>query len=222
MRERAMEKQFWKEKWQAQELGFHLPFVHPILKRNLAAFNLPAGATVFLPLCGKTLDISWLLDQGLRVVGVELSELAVSQLFESLGVSPDVSPWGDGQVWRHGALTVFQGDFFALTADDLGDMAMVYDRAALVALPAAMRERYAAHLASVTARAPQLLITFEYDQDRMDGPPFAVPAEEVERLYGGGHALDCLSRKDVIDNQPAFRERGLDRFEEIAWRLLPL
>ena len=217
-----MEKQFWEQKWEAQELGFHLPFVHPILKRNLAAFDLPAGATVFLPLCGKTLDIGWLMEQGLRVVGVELSELAVSQLFESLGVNPDVSPWGDGRVWRHGALTVFQGDVFALTAGDLGDVAMVYDRAALVALPAAMRERYAAHLASVTASAPQLLITFEYDQDRMDGPPFAVPAEEVKRLYGSSHALDCLSRKDVIDNQPAFRERGLDRFEEIAWRLAPL
>lgn len=217
-----MEKQFWEEKWRAQELGFHLPFVHPILKRNLAAFNLPAGATVFLPLCGKTLDIGWLLDQGLRVVGVELSELAVSQLFESLGVRPDVSPWGDGRMWRHGALTVFQGDFFALTTDDPGDVAMVYDRAALVALPAAMRERYAAHLATVTARAPQLLITFEYDQNRMDGPPFSVPAEDVERLYGSSHVLECLSRKDVIDNQPAFRERGLDRFEEIAWWLTPL
>ncbi len=217
-----MEKTFWEEKWQAQELGFHLPFVHPILKRNLAAFELPVGATVFLPLCGKTLDIGWLLEQGLRVVGVELSELAVGQLFESLGVSPDVSPWGDGRVWRHDALTVFQGDFFTLKAEDLGAVEMVYDRAALVALPAAMRERYAAHLVAVTARAPQLLITFEYDQARMDGPPFAVPAAEVERLYGGGHALDCLSRKDVIDNQPAFRERGLDRFEEIAWRLTPL
>ena len=216
-----MEKQFWEEKWRAQELGFHLPFVHPILKRNLAAFNLPAGATVFLPLCGKTLDIGWLLDQGLRVVGVELSELAVSQLFESLGVRPDVSPWGDGRMWRHGALTVFQGDFFALTADDPGDVAMVYDRAALVALPAAMRERYASHLATVTARAPQLLITFEYDQNRMDGPPFSVTAEDVKRLYGSSHVLECLSRKDVIDNQPAFRERGLDRFEEIAWRLTP-
>ncbi len=216
-----MEKQFWEEKWRAQELGFHLPFVHPILKRNLAAFNLPAGATVFLPLCGKTLDIGWLLDQGLRVVGVKLSELAVSQLFESLGVRPDVSPWGDGRMWRHGALTVFQGDFFALTTDDPGDVAMVYDRAALVALPAAMRERYAAHLATVTARAPQLLITFEYDQNRMDGPPFSVTAEDVKRLYGSSHVLECLSRKDVIDNQPAFRERGLGRFEEIAWRLTP-
>ena len=216
-----MEKQFWEEKWQAQELGFHLPFVHPILKRNLAAFDLPAGATVFLPLCGKTLDIGWLLEQGLSVVGVELSELAVRQLFESLNVSPEVSPWGEGRVWRHGALTVFQGDFFALTEDALSDVAMVYDRAALVALPAAMRERYAAHLVRVTKRAPQLLITFEYDQQHMEGPPFAVPAEEVASLYGGSHTVDCLSRKDVIDNQPAFRERGLDRFEEIAWRLTP-
>jgi len=217
-----MEKQFWEQKWEAQELGFHLSFVHPILKRNLAAYDLPDAATVFLPLCGKTLDIGWLLDQGLNVVGAELSELAVRQLFESMQVTPDVSPWGDGWVWRHGTLTVFQGDVFALTAKDLGEINLVYDRAALVALPAAMRERYAAHLVATTERAAQLLITFEYDQQRMDGPPFSVPSDDVERLYGNSHAVDCLSRKNVIDNQPAFRERGLDRFEEIAWRLTPL
>lgn len=87
-----MEKKLWEEKWKAQELGFHLPFAHPILKRNLAAYDLPAGAAVFLPLCGKTLDIGWLLEQGLRVVGVELSELAVSQLFESLGSARTCRP----------------------------------------------------------------------------------------------------------------------------------
>lgn len=217
-----MEKQFWEQAWQAQELGFHLPFVHPILKRNLAAYDLPAGATVFLPLCGKTLDIGWLLEQGLSVVGVELSELAVRQLFESLEVTPQISSWGDGQVWRHGGLTVFQGDFFALTAEDLGKVGLVYDRAALVALPASMREAYAAHLAAVTHHVPQLLIAFEYDQNRMAGPPFAVPSQAVAKLYGDSYTLNLLSRKNVVDNNPSFREAGLDRFEEVAWQLTPI
>lgn len=216
-----MESTFWQSKWIKHELGFHLPFVHPILKRSLPLFNLPKSARVFLPLCGKTLDIGYLLAEGHKVIGVELSEIAVSELFQELGVEPDVSGWAGGQCWRYGDLTVFQGDFFALTSKELGPVGLIYDRAALVALPHEMRERYAARLVELTATAPQLLIAFEYDQARMDGPPFSVPAVNVEHLYSEHYELDERSRKDVIANQARFREAGLDRFEEVAWRLLP-
>lgn len=216
-----LEKLFWKEKWVKHELGFHLPFVHPILKRSLTLFNLPQGARVFLPLCGKTLDIGYLLSEGYQVVGVELSEIAVSELFQELGVEPEVSEWAGGQRWSYGDLTVYQGDFFALEPADLGSVDLVYDRAALVALPHEMRERYAARMPALTGGAPQLVITFEYDQAQMDGPPFSVPAANVAHLYGARFELEELSRKDVIENQPRFKEAGLDRFEEIAWRLVP-
>lgn len=216
-----MEEQFWKERWENRELRFHLPFVHPILKRSLPLFNLSKGSRVFLPLCGKTLDIGYLLSEGYSVVGVELSEIAVSELFDELGVKPEVSGWAGGQCWRHGELTVFQGDFFALTAEQLGVVDLVYDRAAMVALPAEMCERYAVHLPEITAGAPILLICFEYDQSRMAGPPFAVPDSKLERLYAGRYKLAELSRKDVIAHQPAFLEAGLEHFEEISWLLAP-
>lgn len=216
-----MEQKFWKQKWAAHELGFHLPFVHPILRRSLPRFNLARGARVFLPLCGKTLDIGYLLSEGYEVVGIELSDIAVKGLFEGLDVQPDISEWRGGQCWRHDGLTVFLGDFFTLAPADVGKVDLIYDRAALVALPAAMRERYAAHLPELTGTAPQLLINFDYDQAQMDGPPFSIPTASLEKLYALRYELQELSRKDVIANQPRFQEAGLDRFEEVAWQLTP-
>ena len=214
-----MEKQFWEQKWEAQELGFHLPFVHPILKRNLAAFDLPAGATVFLPLCGKTLDIGYLLEQGYRVIGAELSDKAVTDLFASLNHQPIITDWQGGKRYQHGDLTVFQGDIFLLQPDVLGAVDAIYDRAALIALPDTMRERYARHLLALTDKAPQLLITLEYDQQQMDGPPFSVGEPQVRNLYENDYSIALLSRKMILDHEPVFRERGLTALYENTFLL---
>lgn len=214
-----MEPDFWEERWQQNEIGFHLPCVHPLLERFLPVLELDEGATLLLPLCGKTLDIGYLLSLEYRVIGVELSELAVTQLFDSLELEPDVSPWCGGRCYRAGALTIFQGDFFQLTSADIGAVDGIYDRAALVALPPEMRTRYAERLVEMTFAAPQLLISFEYDQARMDGPPFSVATAEVGRLYGDLYELRELSRQDIIEKAERFRERGLDSFVEVAWHL---
>ncbi|MCC4307368.1 thiopurine S-methyltransferase [Alcanivorax marinus] len=217
-----MDKQFWREKWQNRELGWHLPFANPVLKRHLPALDPAPGDRMFVPLCGKTLDIRWLLEQGFAVVGAELSERAVRELFEELGFEPEVTAWDGGHRWRHGDLTVFQGDLFALTAADLGPVDRVYDRAALVALPEALRARYAPHVATLTGNAPQLLISFEYDPSEMDGPPFPVQPDEIHRLYGDRYTLEELSRQDVIDSQDRFKDAGVTSFVQVAWRLNPL
>ncbi|WP_110657188.1 thiopurine S-methyltransferase [Salinicola halimionae] len=221
-----MEHDFWQARWENEQLGFHLPFVHPILKRNLASFELDADARIFLPLCGKTMDIGWLLAQGYRVIGAELSEIAVAQLFESLindqGMAePVIDEWVGGQRWQAGGLTIFQGDIFQLTAQDLGPIDLVYDRAALVALPPAMRPAYAEQIVALTRGAPQLLITFEYDPAEKDGPPFPVLADEVERHYAVHYTTTECSRKDVLQSSLNFREAGVTRFVEVAWRMLP-
>lgn len=214
-----MEPAFWEARWQHDEIGFHLPSIHPLLKEYLPVLALPEGSTLLLPLCGKTLDIGYLLSLGYRVVGVELSELAVTRLFEELGAEPEVTVWQGGKCWRIDGLTVFQGDFFRLDSTDIGPVDAIYDRAALVALPPAMRERYAERLVDLTHAAPQLLISFEYDQAEMDGPPFAVDTQEIGRLYGDLYELRELSREDIIDRAERFRERGLDSFVEVAWHL---
>ena len=192
-----MEAAFWHQKWEAGQIGFHRADVNPMLVRHLPALRLAPGARVFLPLCGKTLDIGWLRSQGFRVAGAELSELAVQQLFDELGIEPNVSELGSLMLYQTEGLDVFVGDIFDLTAQALGPVDAVYDRAALVALPGDMRGRYADHVAVITGRAGQLLITFEYDQSVMAGPPFSVPPAEVRGLYAPSYDLELLDQTDV-------------------------
>lgn len=204
-----MDHEFWHERWQHNEIGFHAPVPNPLLIAHFGALSLKAGDRVFLPLCGKTLDIGWLLSQGFRVVGAELSEKAVKELFAELGVVPEVTETGAVRRYRGEAVEVFVGDILALTQTLLGKVDAVYDRAALVALPLEMRKRYAAHLRTITITAPQLLLCFEYDQREMDGPPFSIRDEEVELHYARHYALEKLASVDVaggLKGQCAARE----------------
>lgn len=192
-----MEPDFWHERWSENRIGFHNEEANPALVAHFGALALQPGARVFVPLCGKTLDIGWLLSQGMKVAGVELSEIAVRDLFKEMGVAPEVTEAGALTLWRGGGAEIFCGDIFDLTAEALGPVGAVYDRAALVALPEEMRASYAAHLVAVTGGAPQLLIAFEYDQSAMDGPPFSLPAADVRRLYDARFALTPLAKNDV-------------------------
>lgn len=216
-----MDAEFWQEKWHKGEIGFHLEQVHPLLKRFLPDLNLAAGQRVLVPLCGKSLDLGYLLDQGLQVVGVELSDRAVDALFEQRGVTPECSDWAGGKRYQHGALTVFQGDFFALDADSLGHIDAIYDRAALIALPEAMRSRYAAQLVSLSSAAPQLLITLSYDQQRMDGPPFSVDLALITALYQDHYNIAVVSNEDIIKHELRFAEKGLAALHQLCSLLTP-
>jgi len=174
-----MEHAFWHERWELGQIGFHQPQVNRFLRDHAAAVGIVPGTRVFLPLCGKTRDIGWLLAQGIRVAGAELSPIAVADLFADLDVSPTI------RGGHHAApgIDIFCGDIFALDAATLGPVDATFDRAALVALPPAMRRAYAVHLTALTARAPHLLVTFEYDQTLTHGPPFSVLPDEVRALY---------------------------------------
>ena len=192
-----MKAEFWHAKWEAGQIGFHRSDPNPALVRHVNALGLSQGARVFLPLCGKTVDIGWLRSKGFQVTGAELSELAVQQLFDELGVSPDVSTLGPLRTYRADGVEIFVGDIFDLTSETLGPVDAIYDRAALVALPQDMRPRYADHVARITELAKQLMITFEYDQSVMAGPPFSVPRAEVTQLYTKHYDLELLEQTEV-------------------------
>ena len=174
-----MDASFWHQRWEKNEIGFHESEANPLLVKYFKVLSLAKGRRVFVPLCGKTLDISWLLSNGYRVTRAELSRIAVEQLFAGLRVEPKIS--GVGQVDHYSAsnIDIFVGDIFALSSKILGQVDAIYDRAALVALPEQLRSRYAAHLTEMTANAPQLLLTYEYDQHVMEGPPFSIGDAEV-------------------------------------------
>ncbi|MFI2812528.1 thiopurine S-methyltransferase [Microbulbifer sp. JSM ZJ756] len=215
-----MDKEFWHRKWEEREIGFHAPKPNELLVRYFAEVA-PAGR-VFLPLCGKTLDIHWLLAQGYSVAGAELNENAVRELFEELGVEPMVSGTGNllcysaGQAGERGRIDIFVGDIFELSPEQLGPVDAVYDRAALVALPESMRNEYATHILALAPGAPQLLITFEYDQQLMAGPPFSIGPGEVERLYSPSHNLNLAERRLLPGGLKSTRA-----VDELAWILDP-
>jgi thiopurine S-methyltransferase len=196
-KEDKMETSFWHEKWAKKEIAFHETKVNPILVGNLAKLELDEGARLFLPLCGKTKDIAWLLSQGFQVVGAELSEVAIGELFEEMGVTPHIERHDAFSHFSAEGLDIYVGDIFTLSTAVLGAVDAIYDRAAMVALPSPMRERYVQHLRKITHNVKQLLVCFEYEQALLPGPPFAVSEDEVRAHYAAYYELCVLQAKAV-------------------------
>ncbi|WP_435037566.1 thiopurine S-methyltransferase [Pseudomonas neuropathica] len=212
-----MQPEFWHKKWVSGQIGFHLPEVNPYLQRHWA---VPETARVLVPLCGKSLDLAWLAGHGHQVLGIELSEKAIEDFFSEHQIQPQISENGAFKVYRGDAIELWCGDIFALTASDVADCAAIYDRAALIALPAPMRERYAAHLQQILPPGVHgLLITLDYDQAQMPGPPFAVGDDEVQRLLGGVWQVEVLEEQDVLSESGKFLQAGVTRLEERVYRV---
>jgi thiopurine S-methyltransferase len=215
-----MEKNFWHERWQRQEIGFHQNEINTYLIRHWQALHPARGAQVFVPLCGKSRDMLWLREQGHPVLGVELSAIAVQAFFTENGCQPSRASCGNLERYEADGIRILCGDFFDLTKDDLKDVGAVYDRASLVALPPEMRARYVRHLLDILPPTTQmLLLTFDYQQPEMSGPPFAVSVGEVEALYRGRAKISLLAQLDALDSNPRFRERGLSRLQENVFLL---
>ena len=217
-----MELSFWHDKWAKREIGFHLSEAHPWLVRYIDENPLTIDDVVFVPLCGKSLDIGFFLSLGLSVIGNELSEDAVKELFEELGLQPEVSPWGsDGKIYQGQNLKVYVGDFFKLTQSEIVNVSHVYDRAAIVALPEDMRRQYALKIVELCGGAKQILMTLEYDQNIMAGPPFSVTNPEVLKHYEDQFVVKEVVRRDIIEQEPRFKQKGLPEFIQCLYELNP-
>lgn len=211
-----MQPEFWRDRWQNGEIGFHRDRVHPALERFW--HDIASGTeTVLVPLCGKTLDMRWLAELGHTVSGVELERHAVEAFFREWGTDPHERERADGLVELFGAgVHLAAGDFFAFQPETAPDR--FYDRAALVALPQPMRADYLGHLAACVAPGAQgLLIAFEYDPAGMNGPPF--PVTEGELRAQPWFAVECLGRDDATAEYPHLVDRGAQGLHEAVYRL---
>lgn len=215
-----MESGFWHERWREGRIGFHQERVTPLLERHWDAIGVPAGGRVFVPLAGKTLDMAWLAARGHPVLGVELSRLAVEQFFQEHGLDPDVRDSRYGTHFTAGGIELVCGDAFALDAAALADCAGVFDRAALIALPPHLRQRYVRELyAALPAGCRGLLVTLEYPQHEKGGPPFSVEEPEVRVAYGTGWDVEVLERREILADQPGFAAEGVTALATVAYRL---
>ena len=210
-----MKKEFWLERWQKQEIGFHQDEINPYLSQYWPALNLATRSEVFVPMCGKSRDMLWLREQGHSVLGVELSKIAVSAFFAENGYTPSYVHTGKFDSCSANEISLLCGDFFDMTPANVEQVTAVYDRASLVALPVEMRERYAKHLFGILPPATQiLLVTFDYRQAEMQGPPFAVSPDEVRSLYRQAADIRMLAQLDVLQENQHFKSRGLTGLQE--------
>ncbi|MBV6448285.1 MAG: Thiopurine S-methyltransferase [Nitrosomonas sp.] len=210
-----MDNAYWLNRWERQDIGFHQTEINPYLREFWQRLQLSPASAVLVPLCGKSRDMVWLRQQGHTVLGVELSIIAAQAFFtEHALVSLDSACDRFTHLAADG-IQVLCGDFFALSREDTAAVSAVYDRAALVALPPDMRRRYVNHLLQVLPPHTQiLLITLDYPQHEMTGPPFAVSLDEVAALYRSRAEMTVLSQYDVLAQNPRFQERELSRLEE--------
>ncbi len=190
-----MDAQFWLERWENNKIGWHEESVNPLLTKNFKYLAQSSGARIFLPLCGKSNDIAWLLDQGYQVVGVELSELAIKEVFLAIGKTPKITKTANFNLYQIDNLDLFVGNFFALTVHEIGVVDAIFDRASLVALPDRSRKLYSQHLQAISKVAPQILVTLEYDQQVTNGPPFCVDASMLVDHYQDTYQLCLLENK---------------------------
>jgi thiopurine S-methyltransferase len=210
-----MDRNFWNERWNRGEIGFHQSDIHWALKRHWDSVADGHADRVLVPLCGKSLDLRWLAQHGHNVVGIEFSPHAVSNFYKEWGKLPTQSSSADSLIhWQAENVELFEGDFFDFSSGEAFEL--FYDRAALIALPREMRPSYLEHLRSMLGKNSRgLLVTFEYDQSEMDGPPFAVLEDEL--MDYAGMRFQLLERRDVLAEHARFAEHGLTALHECAW-----
>jgi thiopurine S-methyltransferase len=215
-----MDRKYWLERWIHNQIGFHQPEQNPWLVKHWPALELGPGSTAFVPMCGKSLDLRWIADQGCRVVGVDFARIAIEAFFEEAAESFAVVPGPNLPCYRGERVEIYCGDFFELTAQEVAETSGVFDRAALVALPPPMRRRYADHLLRIIPEGTRLLlVTCEYDQRLVAGPPFPVFSDEVEELYGERCRISVLEGGATQVVPAHFQAQGVTCMGERVYHL---
>lgn len=191
-----MNKEYWQQKWQSKEIGFNQLQPNQLMQRYFSSLKLTPGCRVFVPLCGQSIDMLWLAGQGYQVIGVEFSQIACSTFFKENKIPVNITEINDFILYSSDEITLFCGDFFKLNRAMLDTIDVVYDRAALIALPVATRKSYAEHLIELmTPATAMFLITTRYNQNEMQGPPFSVDENEVSALYSAHFDINQIYSK---------------------------
>lgn len=215
-----MEPDFWQQRWQEGRIGFHQDRETPLMLKHWPSLQVPAGSRVFVPLAGKTLDMLWFADQGYRVLGIELVMTAIQQFLAEHDLQAEITDAPDGRHYRAGDIELINGDVFEQDPSALAGCDAVYDRAALIALPPALRQRY---VREVYGRLPSgcrgLLITLEYPQAEKAGPPFSVEEDEVRALFSPQWEVGVLERREILAQQANFSAEGVSALHTVVYEL---
>lgn len=207
--------EFWIKRWAEGKTGFHQADVNPKLIEFAERFLDGKSKHAYVPLCGKTKDMLFLVEQGLKVSGSEVSSLAIKSFFSENKLSFEQ----DTGVYRSEKITLYAQDFFELNPGRETPVDFIYDRAAMVAMPHERHKAYAKHLLDILKPGGKiLLISFDYDLTEMSGPPFALSEAVIRNCFETAQ-IEQLSERSILEDEPKFRDRGLSRLSEAVWQI---
>ena len=210
----------WLEFWANNETDWHSDVVTQELEKYLGLLKLESGDTVFVPLCGKSLDMIYMLNRGFSVIGVEVSEIGIKQFFHENGLDFTISQVGEFDLYSAKNIEIYCGDFFSLTSKHLCGVKAVFDRKSLIALDRNLRQKYVKHLNDIISLGVRiLLITLHYPKHQMSGPPFSVDKSEVESLFSMAFNYQELKPFQDIENGLNLARSGVDYIENAAYCL---
>jgi len=208
-----MEISYWQSRWHKNNTGWHMDDIYPLLTKLWPRLSIKPDTNVLVPLCGKSLDLHWLTDRGHHVTGVEVSRKALRKVMDrhSGDFTEDASH--GFTIYHSELLELWEGDFLKLPANEIPKPDIIYDKAAIVALPPERRELYARKLLECCGKHTQILLqTFEYNQEEMNGPPFSVTEEELNQLLGKHFEFTLMHEQSKMDELSKFQRRGLSSY----------
>lgn len=218
-----MQLEFWNDVWREQDQPmFDQKTPNSLLLQTYSQWAPPAGSKIFVPLCGRSIDMSWIRAQGHAILGIECAESAVKSYFELHYHDYKLIPHFNAYTTYEADLcTILVGDFFHLDTKFTEDCLGCYDRASLVAMPAKMRIDYSQKMAQLMPPGSRtLLLTFEYETPDVIGPPFSVKALEIQDLYGANFQIKELQRIKTIPKNPKFLDAGIPSVSEVVTLLI--
>lgn len=216
-----MDPSFWLENWEKGQTGFHLSEVNPVLLRHWEDLGLHSAKSVLVPLCGKSVDLSYLRTLGHQVVGLELSPIAIQEFWTAVEATPTGNEERGLIFWESDGIEIIEGDFFEIRPEDIESPAIVYDRAALIAMPLELQSKYANHLMDLAQGAPIFLVTFDYKPTEMAGPPFPISRIRIGELFDDHYEISLIESRDALNDNAGLVARGLKALSESVWLLSP-
>ena len=210
----------WLHFWENNETNWHSDTITQELVEYFELFELEPGDKVFVPLCGKSLDMIYIVNQGFSVVGVEISEFGIRQFFKENDLKYTFTKVDDFYLYSSENLEIYCGDFFSLTSKHLNNVKAVLDRKSLIALEPDLRQKYVKHLNDIISLGVRiLLVTLHYPQHQMSAPPFSVDKSEVESLFSMTFETRELKSFNDLENESKLVRAGVDYINNAAYCL---
>jgi len=215
----SYDNHYWLQNWKHNYIPFHKNVVNPLLEQYLPQLQLPSSSHVLVPLCGKSLDMLWLLNQGYRVIGIEMSNIACEAFFDENKLPITTRKYGGSTIYSSQQIDLYCGDIFALSTNLLPNIAAIYDRAAFIALPPTTRQQYVQHLCQFIAPTGQMLLIVISSSDKVQGPPYIVSAKEIEQLFSGRFEIIELVRVNYDKISQHLYDKGYRKCSDIVYHL---